>query len=75
MAETDRRDLLPEIADPALPVWGELDARSPLGVAHAFQVAIPDATLVVLPGTGHVSNLEEPELFNRVVRDFCRAHT
>jgi hypothetical protein len=25
---------------------------------------------VVLPKTGHTSNLEEPELFNRLVADF-----
>ncbi|MCX5388657.1 alpha/beta fold hydrolase [Streptomyces sp. NBC_00094] len=74
MAETDQRDLLPEIAVPTLLVWGELDARSPLGVAHAFQEAIPDAALVVLPGVGHVGNLEDPERFNRAVRGFCRTH-
>nr|WP_242426875.1 MULTISPECIES: alpha/beta hydrolase [unclassified Streptomyces] len=55
-------------------VWRELDARSPPHVAHTFQEAIPDASLVVLPGTGHVSNLAEPELFNRAVREFWRAH-
>ncbi|MGA5198407.1 alpha/beta fold hydrolase [Streptomyces exfoliatus] len=73
MAEADQRDLLPEITVPALLLWGELDARSPLDVAHAFQEAIPDTTLVVLPGTGHVSNLEQPERFNRAVRESCRA--
>src|SRR5919204_371117 len=31
---------------------------------------IADAGLVVLPRTGHTVNLEEPELFNRVVGDF-----
>ncbi len=74
MAEADQRDLLPEIAVPTLLVWGELDARSPPSAAHAFQEAMADAMLVVLPGTGHVSNLEEPELCNRAVREFCRAH-
>ncbi|WP_030545841.1 alpha/beta fold hydrolase [Streptomyces exfoliatus] len=74
MAEADQRDLLPEITVPTLLVWGELDARSPLYVAHSFEEAIPDATLVVLPGTGHVSNLEQPERFSRAVREFCRAH-
>jgi pimeloyl-ACP methyl ester carboxylesterase len=31
---------------------------------------IPSAALAVLPRTGHTSNLEEPELFNRLVLDF-----
>jgi pimeloyl-ACP methyl ester carboxylesterase len=53
---------------------GELDARSPLVVARAFEEAILNARLVVIPRCGHVSNLEQPELFNRPVREFCRAH-
>ncbi|WP_416983667.1 alpha/beta fold hydrolase [Streptomyces sp. T028] len=74
MAEADERDLLPAIGVPVLLVWGELDARSPLGVARAFQAALPDCELVVIPGVGHVSNLEAPEGFNRAVRAFCHAH-
>ena len=64
MAEADQRDLLPRIAVPTLLIWGELDARSPLTVARQFEDAIPDARLVVIPGAGHVSNLEQPEPFN-----------
>ena len=75
MAEADQRDLLPRIAVPTLLIWGELDARSPLSVAHQFEEAIPDARLVVIPGCGHVSNLERPEPFNQAVREFCRAHS
>jgi len=74
MAEADQRDLLPRIAVPTLLIWGELDVRSPLSVARDFETAIPDTKLVVISGAGHVSNLEEPELFNDVVREFCRAH-
>jgi pimeloyl-ACP methyl ester carboxylesterase len=75
MAEADERDLLPRIAVPTLLIWGELDARSPLRVAEQFKDAIPDATLVVIPGVGHVSNLEQPDEFNRAVREFCGAHS
>ncbi len=75
MADADQRDLLPRIAVPTLLIWGELDARSPLSVARQFQDAIPDAKLVVIPGAGHVSNLEAPEPFNDAVRKFCRAHS
>jgi len=50
------------------------DARSPLSVARQFEQAIPDAKLVVIPGTGHVSNLERPNEFNDAVREFCRVH-
>jgi pimeloyl-ACP methyl ester carboxylesterase len=74
MAETDQRDLLPRIAVPTLLIWGELDARSPLDVARQFDRAIADTTLVVIPGCGHISNLERPHPFNEAVRTFCRAH-
>jgi pimeloyl-ACP methyl ester carboxylesterase len=74
MAETDQRDLLPRITVPTLLIWGELDARSPLSVARQFEQAIPDTKLIVIPGAGHVSNLEQPERFNEAVREFCRAH-
>ncbi len=74
MAKADQRDLLPRIAVPTLLIWGEQDARSPLSVAHRFEQAIPDATLVVIPGAGHLSNVEKPEQFNDAVRRFCRAH-
>ena len=75
MAEADQRDLLPRLAVPTLLIWGELDARSPLSVARQFERAIPDTKLVVIPGAGHVSNLEQPEQFNEAVREFCRAHS
>jgi pimeloyl-ACP methyl ester carboxylesterase len=75
MAEVDQRDLLPRVAVPTLLIWGELDARSPLSVARQFEQAIPDTKLVVIPGAGHVSNLEQPEPFTDAVREFCRAHS
>jgi pimeloyl-ACP methyl ester carboxylesterase len=74
MAEADQRDLLRGIAAPVLLIWGDEDARSPLSVARQFEQAIPDAKLVVIPGAGHVSNLERPNEFNDAVREFCRVH-
>ncbi|WP_269664839.1 alpha/beta fold hydrolase [Streptacidiphilus rugosus] len=75
MAEADLRDVLPAVTVPTLLLWGERDARSPLTVARQFHEAIPGAELVVIPGAGHVSNLERPEEFNRAVREFCSAHS
>jgi pimeloyl-ACP methyl ester carboxylesterase len=34
-----------------------------------------DAELVVIPGAGHVSNLDQPERFNEAVREFARTHS
>ena len=75
MAEADQRDLLPSIAVPTLLIWGELDVRSPLSVAHQFEQAIPNAELVVIAGCGHSTNLEAPEQLNAAVRHFCRTHS
>ena len=74
MADTDQRDLLPRIAVPTLLLWGERDARSPLDVARRFEDAVANAELVVIPGAGHMSNLEAPDAFNDAVREFCRDH-
>jgi pimeloyl-ACP methyl ester carboxylesterase len=73
-AEADQREVLfaHRRADPS--DLGELDARSPPSIARQFQDAVPDAKLVVIPGAGHVSNLEQPGLFNDAVREFCHAH-
>jgi pimeloyl-ACP methyl ester carboxylesterase len=74
MAEADERDVLPRIEVPTLLIWGELDVRSPLTIARQFERVIPNTTTVVIPGAGHVSNLERPREFNRAVREFSRAH-
>jgi pimeloyl-ACP methyl ester carboxylesterase len=33
---------------------------------------IPESRLVIIPGVGHESNLEAPEIFNTEVRSFLR---
>jgi pimeloyl-ACP methyl ester carboxylesterase len=74
MAEADQCDLLPRIAAPSLLIWGDSDARSPLSVARQFQDTIPATELIVIPGAGHLSNLEQPGPFNDALRRFCRDH-
>jgi pimeloyl-ACP methyl ester carboxylesterase len=71
IATCDQRDLLARIAVPTLLIWGEDDLRSPLSVAEQFHAAIPGARLVLIPEAGHMTNLEQPALFNDAVRDFC----
>jgi pimeloyl-ACP methyl ester carboxylesterase len=66
----DVRDVLPHVDVPTLLVYGERDVRAPLTVAEALRVAIPGSTLVVLPGTGHVCNIEAPVEFDVAARSF-----
>ncbi len=72
MAGADLTDVLSTIQVPTQLVWGALDVRSPLSVAHEFQRLIPGADLAVIPGCGHVSNLEAPQAFNDILRFFLR---
>lgn len=68
----DLRDVLPDIDTPALLLYGDNDVRAPLNVAEDLHAAISDSRLVVLPGAGHICNIEAPEEFNREVRNFLR---
>jgi pimeloyl-ACP methyl ester carboxylesterase len=71
IAAADTRPLLATIRVPTLLIWGDADVRSPLPVGRAMHRLIPGSRLVVLPGAGHVSNLERPDAFNAAVRSFC----
>lgn len=74
-AMADRPDsfpLLPKIAVPVLIVVGEADQLTPPDSARRMHAAIPGSTLVVIPDAGHLSNLEQPQLFNTAVLGFLR---
>jgi pimeloyl-ACP methyl ester carboxylesterase len=73
-AEADLRDVLPTIEVPTLLVWGESDVRSPLPVATEMHSRIPGSTLVVIPGAGHLCNVEAADRFTAHVREFLRSH-
>jgi len=64
------RERLPEVACPALIVWGADDRLVPRGDADTFEELIPDSRKVVFEDTGHVAMLERPARFNRLVLDF-----
>jgi pimeloyl-ACP methyl ester carboxylesterase len=70
LADGDTRDLLPTIGVPTLLIWGAADTRSPTSVAHQLETMIPGAKLAIIPGVGHVSNLEARATFNAVLREF-----
>jgi pimeloyl-ACP methyl ester carboxylesterase len=74
MAQADLTDVLATIQVPTQLIWGALDVRSPLAVAHEFERRIPGASLTVIPDCGHVVNLEAPQSFNDVVRGFLHDH-
>ncbi len=69
-AAADLREVLPQVAVPALVIHGKEDRRSPLSVSEALHAAIPNSRLAVVDRAGHMTNLEAPEEFNRLLREF-----
>jgi pimeloyl-ACP methyl ester carboxylesterase len=71
-----RRDycrLLTGVSVPTLVVVGRDDEFTPVGDAEFMHRRIPDATLAVIDGAGHLPNLEQPAAFNNVLRAFLSA--
>lgn len=52
--------LLRRLNMPTLLLWGDKDGMIPVANAQDYLAALPDATLVVLPGIGHVPQEEAP---------------
>lgn len=65
--------MLASIVVPTLVLHGDADVRSPLQAGEALHDAIPGSQLVVLPGVGHVSNIEAPDRFNAELRHFLQS--
>jgi 3-oxoadipate enol-lactonase len=71
-----RPDSLPRLGTievPTLVLVGEHDGPSPPAVVRVWQERIPGSRLVVVPGAGHLSNLEAPDVFNAEMSDFLDA--
>ncbi len=66
----DFSDTLSQIGVPTLLIWGDDDKRATLSSGQMMHDSIRGAQLVVIPGAGHVSNMEQPERFNTEVRKF-----
>ncbi len=59
-----------EISVPTLVIVGERDLPAVQAASNALATGIRSARLVVLPGAGHMSNMEDPEAFNSAVLSF-----
>lgn len=70
----DRRDALGAIRVPTLVVAGERDGNAPPAVMEKMAARIAGAEYRVLPGCGHLSNLERPAAFDEVVLAWLRRH-
>ena len=66
----DSTEMLEEIDVPTLIIHGDEDQIVPVAEAERMHEAIPDAELVLIPGAGHVPNLEQADMFNEVVWEY-----
>jgi 3-oxoadipate enol-lactonase len=68
-----RPDSLPTLGSikvPTLVLVGEHDKPSPPDVVKVWQQRIPGSELVVIPRSGRLSNMEDPDSFNTALTDF-----
>jgi pimeloyl-ACP methyl ester carboxylesterase len=76
VAMRDRPDQTPHlesIAAPTLIVVGDADAITPVTVAEAMQRRIPNSTMAVIRGAGHMSPVEQPAQVNHAMGQFLDA--
>jgi pimeloyl-ACP methyl ester carboxylesterase len=69
----DSTRTLDRIKVPTLFIVGAEDAITPVAVVRGMHENVPGSSLTVIPGVGHISNLEAPEAFNGAMVAFLSA--
>lgn len=70
-ARDDINDRLPEIRCPALVIHGELNPANPAEMSEELVTRLgASEPLLVVPGAGHTSNLEKPDVVNGALLRF-----
>jgi pimeloyl-ACP methyl ester carboxylesterase len=63
-AASANRSAYARIKTPVAILWGDSDAVTPLAQTHDLKALLPQATLTILPGLGHIPQIEDPGAFN-----------
>ena len=66
----DQRRAAAAISCPTLILCGSDDRVTPPALSEALKVLVPSAGMVEIAGAGHLPNLEQPAIFNRVLAAF-----
>jgi 3-oxoadipate enol-lactonase len=72
LGDHDFRPLMPKVKNPVLWMCGEKDGHNAAAM-KVMQDELPGSRYVVLPGAGHISNMDQPEMFTRNLREFLAA--
>lgn len=70
MQRPDSSTVVKALTVPTLILVGAEDVLTPVEESHKLLADNPKAELVVLPRTGHLANLEQPDAFNAALRTF-----
>ena len=65
---------LKEIKCPVLVICGDMDPGTPPAMSQEIQRSAPGSKLVMIPQAAHLSNLEQPALFTKALREFLAAY-
>jgi pimeloyl-ACP methyl ester carboxylesterase len=60
------------VAVPTLVIWGDRDTTTPLAQGQRLAQLIAGAELAVMPGVGHMPQIEDPARFNRLLLAFLQ---
>jgi len=66
-------DRLSKIKIPTLIMVGEDDPGTPVSASEAIHQRIPDSKLVIIKSARHLSNVEQPEVFNTNLLTFLKS--
>lgn len=70
IAALDLTDKLSAIKLPTMIIVGEEDQGTPVAASQAIQAKIAGSQLEIIKSAAHLSNLEQPEAFTRIVTGF-----
>jgi 3-oxoadipate enol-lactonase len=74
IVDFDLREALAQVRVPTLCLAGEHDPTAPAAVMQRMAGRIAGAEFAVVPGAGHIANVEQPHAFNAAVVSFLRRH-
>lgn len=66
----DYLDLLAKINVPTLVIGGDLDTPTPPDLSRELAYNIVGAKMVIIQNAAHLSNLDQPEIFNSLIENF-----
>ena len=68
----DQRDNVKNIACPTMLIAGEHDSTAPAQVMERMAARIQGVAFHVIPGAGHIANIEKPDETNRLIAEYMK---